>query len=290
MNSLDGRIEATEGGEAVAVRCLVKRDKEIDLDVYTFDFTDRSSVTINVLSDLHIGNPLSDERRIERYIQYVRESGNFLLLNGDLIECVTRTSKGDIYHLSITSPDAQVDRVVELLAPVKDQILCITSGNHDLRSEGHDYSREIAYRLGVPHSPISALCIFRVGRKPKNGKPYVYTVYQTHGYGGGTSPGGQANAMDRFGRSIIANVVLIAHMHNAMISSTTYLFPDLYNKGMTKVKQITVVTPSFMRYGGYAMRRGYRPPAQNMVEIILYGENRFNRWEDKGTVEVKTIV
>lgn len=256
------------------------------------DFHDRQMVVINVLSDLHFGHPLVQEERLKRCIQYVQERGHFLLLNGDLIECVTRTSKGDIYHLQVTSPDAQVDRIVELLMPVRDRILGITTGNHEVRSDGHDYAREIAYRLGVEayHSPISILHIIRVGRKPHNGKPYVYTIHQTHGRGSSTSVGGKATAMDRYGRCILADVVVLSHMHEAMITTSAYFLPDLYNKSLLEKRQVVVLSPSFLEYGSYALQKGYRPQPQSMVELIFYGQEVPFHGKGRGGIEVRTCL
>ena len=261
-----------------------------DIKVLSYDFLEQEKVVVNILSDLHIGNPLTDEEKIVRYLKYVADHDNYLILNGDLIECVTRTSKGDIYQLRPASPDDQVDRVVDMLEPIRDRILGITSGNHELRSDGHDYSREIANRLGVPHSPLAILYILRVGRKPHNGKPFVYSVYQTHGSGTGTSPGSQAGAMDRYGRSVVADVVIVSHMHNSMVTATNYLIPDLYNKGLMEKRQVVILSPSFMRFGGYAARKGYRPPVMSMQEVVFYGCETVSSKKGGGGVEVRTCL
>lgn len=267
-----------------------KKTLDTSIEILRWDFPDKELLTINVLSDIHIGSPLCDEKMLQRVIGYIKETGNLVLINGDIVECVTRTSKGDIYQLKYTSPDQQVDVALEYLKPIKDQILGVVSGNHDKRSDGHDYGKEIAYILGVPFNPVSILHVVRVGSKSYNKKPFVYTLYQTHGYGGGRTAGAKSNMMERFGRTILADVVVVSHLHTSQVITTSYHLPDLRNLNVIEKSQFIVLTPSFLNYGGYARKHGYPPPAQCMNEITFYGtESPYGpKRQYRGRIEIKT--
>jgi len=237
------------------------------------DFLELDEVKITLLSDLHIGHPHCDEGLIIKTVERVaRDDGHFLILNGDLIECVTRTSPGDIYHLRYSSPDEQVEVLVDILGPVKDRILGIVSGNHELRSDGHDYGREVARTLDIAHmhSRDAILHEVRVGKR-RNLKPWVYTVFQTHGRGGATTPGGKTNALCRYGTIIPADVVLVGHLHSAKVETDMAIEFDPQNLTTHERRRYLVMLSSALGYGEYALRRGIKPSGFHVVELTLSG-------------------
>lgn len=262
-------------------------DIGFDLKFKCHDFLDQEQIKLVGLGDFHIGNKQTNEEFIECTISYIAKSPNmYVVLNGDIIECVTRQSKGDIYSLKYTSPDEQFDRALELLTPIKDRILFITSGNHDggNRSEGHDYNKQLAlvFNLTDCYHPIAGYLEIRVGKKPRNKKPFVYTVYVTHGQGGGTTSGGKANAINRFSDVVASDIVLLSHMHGVHYQERIIATPDLHNQKIITRKQRGILCSSFMNYGGYGMKGGYPPSPVGLSIITFCGMG-------KGGIEVTHI-
>jgi len=262
-------------------------DVEFDLKFKCHDFLDRDKVHLVGLGDLHIGSKQTNEKLIEDAIHYIANSPDtYVTLNGDLIECVTRQSKGDIYSLHYTSPDDQFDRALELLTPIKDRILFITKGNHDggSRSEGHDYNKQLALVFNCIdcYHPIAGYLEIRVGKKPHNKKPFVYLVYVTHGHGGGSTPGGKANALNRFGNVVASDIVLISHMHGVQYQERLIATPDLQNRKILTRKQRCILCSAFMNYGGYGMSGGFNPSPIGLTVITFYGSG-------KGGIEVSHV-
>lgn len=244
-----------------------------------FDALDKKNIHLFVIADTHLGLAGSREDYLQTAIDYINNTPNsYILINGDLIDGVNRTSKGDIFR-QLYSPDEQVDRVVKMLTPVKDKILAAISGNHEKRADGHDYMREIARRLSVNHHPIATLLELRVGQK-KNNKPYTYTIYATHGYGGGATKGAKANKLERYSNVIVSDVLIVSHYHESITANRIFAIPDLYNKRVITKKQKLVLTSAWCDYGDYGMTHGFPPSAIELPELVFYGE-------EKGGVEVR---
>ena len=123
---------------------------------------DLKQVELHTFADEHIGDANSDLARLKERIKYVAETPNaYCILNGDILDNASRSSIGDIETRELNIM-GQIQHGVELFAPIKDKILCVTNGNHEnraYRKEGIDISRLIAMQLGIgdAYSPTSAL-------------------------------------------------------------------------------------------------------------------------------------
>ena len=100
----------------------------------------------------------ADEAFIEEHIARIADDpdGRYVYL-GDGGECVTKASKGELYEQQL-SPDEQLDRVVELLEPIRGKGLFGVSGNHDRRISklsGLDWTKALCVQLGIPYMGIS---------------------------------------------------------------------------------------------------------------------------------------
>lgn len=210
-----------------------------------------------------------------------------LLLVGDLIECVTKSSKGDVYAQKIT-PQEQRDRVIEILSPVKDKILASVSGNHEMRiyrETGIDIAKDIADALGIPYRSEGALLkiSFGHGNSFHNDAPYTYWCYATHGFGGARTKSAKAVKAERLGTWIHADFYVMAHDHVVNVAPDVYLLPD--NRGtVNKEGQVTgkiiahkkllIKSNAYLKWGGYSEAGGFPPTDLDIVKIVLAGEGR----------------
>lgn len=231
------------------------------------------SADLLVIADLHIGDPLVQMTAVKSRIDYALQHDScYVILNGDLINNATKTSVSDIYA-EIHSPQQAIDKAVDLLRPLAQagKILCITDGNHERRTyknDGISPTRIIADRLGITDklAETSACLHLNVGKQP-------YTVYCTHGSGGGRMISGKMLKLDRLADVVDADIFVMSHVHQ----------PGAYRRGYFRVKngksilieKLFVLTAATLGYGGYADLAGMQPPAVTNPIITLSGARHF---------------
>jgi len=143
------------------------------------------------IGDLHLGDPHHDPEKLYRYLKFVRETDNaYIILNGDLANIATANSVSDTYSETCSVRD-QRKQLVKMFTPVRDRILGCTGGNHEhriYRETGEDFTEVIATLLDIPYFEDEMWLKVSLGRYSQHGKsqkPVVYSVYATHGFGGG---------------------------------------------------------------------------------------------------------
>lgn len=230
-----------------------------------------------VLGDMHIGDELCDLDLVKEAINYVKNTKYcYCILNGDLINNALKTSKSDIYKEQMTMEEEQ-DLLIDLLLPIKDKILVMATGNHEYRTSltaGINPLKAVAYALGikdklVEHSYVLTLEFGTAhGMKRLNNK---YIVYGIHGgSGGGRRAGATANALQDMAM-IIPNADLYIHSHtHTTINYTDLVFLYDYNTKRLKEHQRTYYNANaFLKYGGYAEQKGYKPANRQPSVIIV---------------------
>ncbi len=235
-------------------------------------------------SDPHYGNPLFSKDHFLAHRDFIKDTPNACtVLNGDLCESSIRTSKGDIYK-QVGSPQDQRDWIIEQLLPIKDKILGITDGNHEYRiykEAGIDISKDIATALGVPYRPEGMLLKISFGNNNNRteGKPYVYYLYFTHGYGGARTKAAKAVKVERLANWIDADAYVMSHDHVVNVAPDVYLRPDNRTRFDEKTgftigkisanRKMLVKSGAFMKWGGYSERFGF-PPVDLEVPLIKF--------------------
>lgn len=157
-------------------------------------------IEIHPMADLHIGDAMADFKLIMERIEHIKNTPNaYCVLGGDLMDTAIASSVGDTYGANLKPMD-QLSQCVKIFAPIKDKILAVLPGNHEnrvYRSDGLDVTELMCAQLGIPekYSNTTALLFVRFGaEKHKNhGRPHYYTIYVTHGAGGGRKEGGKVN-------------------------------------------------------------------------------------------------
>lgn len=246
-------------------------------------------VKIIPLSDTHIGSPHCKYGEIQRRVKLAQDNPDvYLILNGDLINNSVRDSVGDTYTEELT-PEQQIDKCIELLSPVKDKILSITTGNHERRTyrkHGIDPTAFIARGLDLldRYDPVGCLLYLKFGSRKyskdttsdtpnKNiGDKILYTIYHTHGDGnGGKTLGGKVNGVERRTNIVDADIIMCGHTHQSFI---TYESRFRINRSTCKSYQhhtMLVNTDATIGYEGYAETVGMKPSAIKVPIIVLSG-------------------
>ncbi len=230
-------------------------------------------------SDIHYGNPSCSVKHLKQHVEYIASDPEmYTFLNGDLIEFVTRHSKGEI-HKQVGTPGEQRDFIIETFMPIKDKILGMTTGNHESRIDDVDVSGDIAKALGVPYRPEGMLLkiSFGSGNHRTEGKPYVYWGYFTHGFGGARTKAAKAVKVERTANMIHADFYVMSHDHVVNVAPDIYLIPDPRTHEDKKTgfrvgklqahKKMLIKSNAFLKWGGYAEFGGY-PPSDLTAPLI----------------------
>lgn len=242
---------------------------------------DIKNAEIHLFADLHIGDKFCDLDGIKSRIEAVKNNKNaFCILNGDIINNATKTSVSDCYAEDL-SPMEQIERFVELFEPIKDKILAITSGNHENRTynkEGIDITHVCAKQLGIAdrYSKTGAIIFLRLGENTKHehSRPLRYTIYCTHGSGGGRKEGAKAIRLADLANVIDADIYIHSHTHLPMVMKQAYYRTDVCNSSYQLVDKLFVNTSASLHYGGYGEGNGFKPSSKDCPVIYLSGTRK----------------
>jgi hypothetical protein len=242
-------------------------------------------IIIIPLSDGHYGNPMHFSPVLCRAIDLIASKPNYrTVINGDMAECVIKTSKGDI-SAQTAIVQKQYEYIRDLFMPIKDRILGITQGNHEFRimdAAQIDLCDMWAKDWGCPYGREEILLKISFGRgcvRMAN-QPYVFFLHATHGYGGARTKGAKNVKVERQSHQVHADVYLQSHDHDASVQAGVYLLP--HNKthidkrgfkvgGVHAVEKKLVKTGAFLKRGGYAARGGFDPVSLGLTYIKLQG-------------------
>jgi predicted phosphodiesterase len=235
-------------------------------------------IEIHPLSDLHIGDRHCDYKSILERIEYIKKTPNaYCILDGDLMDMAISSSVGDTYGASI-QPMEQLKHCVRLFEPIKDKILAVLPGNHEHRiykADGLDITELMCSQLGIHDrfSSTTALVFVRFG-KTDRGRPQLYTIYVTHGTGGGRKEGGKVNRLADLAAIVDADVYVMGHTHLPVVMKESYFRVSGSNSSVALVDKLFVNTAASLDYGGYGDAQGYKPASKKSPVIHLCGTKR----------------
>lgn len=244
---------------------------------------DYKSIELLALADYHYADPNSDHDAIRKDIDYVNSHENaYCVLGGDLMDCALKSSLGDAY--TNLSPMQELSACMEMFAPLaeKGKILGAVGGNHEARhyrTNGIDMTRLLMRQTRVEHlySPDTALIFLRVGRDRKsNGhhRPILYTIYLTHGSGGGRKEGGKIQRLADYAQIVDADIYICNHTHLPASFKTGFARPSAANSSITYCTKLFVNGSAKLQYGGYGDTGGFKPPCIETPRILLSGETK----------------
>lgn len=242
---------------------------------------DYKQIELLVLADYHYADPRSDHQAIRRDIDCVNSHENaYCVLAGDLLDCALKSSLGDAY--TNLSPMEELSVMTELLSPIANKVLAIVGGNHEARhyrTNGIDMTRLIARQLGIEdkYSPDTALVFLRVGRDPNPAhrhRPIIYTIYLTHGSGGGRKEGGKIQRLADYSTIVDADLYLCGHTHLPASFKTSFVRPNGGSSSIAYCTKLFVNCGAKLNFGGYADIGGFKPPCLDTPKVLLSGTRK----------------
>lgn len=238
-------------------------------------------IEIHPMSDLHIGDMNCDYKLIMQRIEHIKNTPNaYCILDGDLMDTAIQSSIGDTYGASL-QPMEQLKHCVKLFEPIKDKILAVLPGNHEHRiykTDGIDITELMCSQLGIhdKYSPTTALLFVRFGKQSssRHNRPQLYTIYVTHGSGGGRKEGGKVNRLADLASIVDADVYITGHTHLPLVFKESYYRTSGQNSSVALVDKLFINTASMLDYGGYGDRQGFKPASKKSPILHLNGTYR----------------
>lgn len=241
---------------------------------------------IYILSDLHIGDPYADMETVQARIRRIADDPRGLcVLNGDLLNTAVRNSVSDVYA-EVIPPMEQIKTAVTLLAPIRKRIIAADTGNHENRiykNDGIDMMRLVCRELGAEdrYAPEGVLCFLRFGEKSakersggRKKQPQIYTVYATHGTGGGRKEGAKAIRLADMASIVDADCYIHSHSHMPMILKQKFYRVDIQNQCAAPVDKLFVNDAAATDYGGYGQASEFKPVSKHSPVIHLSGTSK----------------
>lgn len=233
------------------------------------------------MSDLHIGDANCDYKSILARIEHIKNTPNaYCILDGDLMDTAIASSIGDTYGAAL-QPMEQLNHCVKLFEPIKDKILAVLPGNHEHRvykSDGLDITELMCSQLKIheKYSPTTALLFVRFGKRAKNqhGRPQLYTIYVTHGSGGGRKEGGKINRLADLASIVDADIYIHGHTHLPVVFKNSFYRTSGANSSVALVDKLFINTAASLNYGGYGDAQGFKPASKETPTIYLNGTKR----------------
>ena len=243
---------------------------------------DLTEVEIIPVADYHWADPNSDHARILEDIKYIAEHDNvYCVLNGDLMDCAIASSIGDTYSATLTPMD-ELRVCVEMFKPIAHKILCVVPGNHEMRhyrTNGVDMTLLMCQQLGIEdrYSPTTALLFIRFGENRDVGnhkRPVAYTMYVSHGNGGGRKEGGKIQRLVDLSTIVDADIYVCGHVHLPAMLKDGFARPSMANSSISYGTRLYVNTSAKLNYGGYGDAMAFKPPCLDTPIIHLNGTRK----------------
>ena len=225
-------------------------------------------------ADLHLGAQTHDPARAARHRKYILEEPDRLTWDvGDALENATKHSIGLGVFEQTLRPREQREAGREYYRPLADsgQLLGVLDSNHGQRGKDVDANAQeiLAEMLDVPFLGARVVFVFHVGR-------FSYSVYSTHGKGGGTATAGRIKVLERLrNQNQGLDAYIVGHFHSNIIVPFTCQRYEPRKFKLVPHIQYGAIAAGFLDYeGSYAEAEGYDYPIPGQVSIRMYKDER----------------
>lgn len=238
------------------------------------------------LGDVHYGSKEHNAKLFDEMIEKIKKQDNlYCILLGDLIECVTKDSVGDLYS-QIGTPQTQAHYMIEKLKPIKDKILAMTGGNHEnrvARTSGFDINYYIAWGLGIEERYIKDSFVLFVRFGKNRGRKlfkHVFSFFVCHGFGGGTAKSSKIKKLVDLKQMVTGcDAYLMGHIHDYICTYEETFIVNPNKKSVSSKTSCFMSQGAFLDFGGYGYEKGYKPLAKRYGTITLGYECKHDKDE-----------
>ena len=257
-----------------------------DLVPINFNLPADRNIKIYPIGDLHYGSIQFDKSAWTKFVEkIINEPNTYLLIVGDMVDNGLKTSVTSTYEQTVRPAD-QKRWVAEQLKPFKGRIIAGVQGNHEHRStkdSDDDPLYDVFCILGIDdryRENAAFISLKFDGANPDRMKKNsrlrpTYSLCLIHGAGGGTYIGSSAIKNEKFLNVCDGvDILVTGHSHKPMNMSTAKIVFDAQNSKITQKTAYSVVCGSWLKYGGYALKKMLPPAALTNSHIILTAEGK----------------
>lgn len=256
--------------------------------------------------DTHLGARTCNEKLLRQHVAAIAKNPNARWIGGgDYIEAIPR--KGDSryneealatwLHGQNDVCELQLERVVDIFAPIADKCLGLIKGNHeDAVEKWHDravyrsLAKQMARAAGKEPEELMMgvqgfvnLSFVRETSTGTQSSTWSFDIYLHHGYGGGRLPGGHALTLGRVLSDYVCDLAFLGHRHTNMVlpkivveSSETPPYHRQHCKYACFVPSYmeAYITDSKLPVDTYAENFGLPPQPVGTFPVVLHPDKR----------------
>lgn len=241
---------------------------------------DLDEIKIFPLADVHVGAKEFNEKQLDKWINHVLEApNNYVVINGDLIDNITRHCIAPYFNTQLT-PLESIEFITKKLQPIKDRILVVIDGNHELRSfkeVGISPLKYMCSELGISDRYVNNSFLMFIGFGKNNGRETrktVYSIFVQHGSSSGRTMGGKLNQFRRLQLLVDADIYISGHTHQPSVFKKRFVRVNYRDKKVIIVTKLFVNNNAFLNLGGYGLLQGYDGSSLDYPVITLQGRIR----------------
>lgn len=219
------------------------------------------------LGDIHLGHKNCDLDLLQSTIDFIKKTPKAIVLGmGDYCDAISpkdaRFSANEI-DPEYPTPDVQYKAIENLFRPIKNKIIGLLDGNHDLKhwkEHAHNYVDMLAYNLGVPYLSIDAYIRLKFIRLMNSAEEHnTFNIYAHHGCTASRTKGAKINKIEDLAKIFPGlDLYLMGHVHERGESPPrTFLY---VNRALNIIHR----EQHFVFTGGYL--RGYIDGSSSYIE------------------------
>ena len=222
------------------------------------------TIRVWAVADVHIGAKECDLDGFQKFIEtkVLGDPDGYVVLCGDLLNNGIKDSLTSVYEETMP-PSAQVDKCVEILAPVAHKILGCVGGNHEHRTKKAvdvDIMHQVMTRIGVPDLYRPNMAFVRVNLVQGRVKDH-YALLLVHG-----KTAGKQKMLSYAIEGVDA--IVGAHLHQGSIQKNARIVLSRHNT-VRILPIVNMTATSWLQYGGYAARSLLLPGATSDPQCLV---------------------
>jgi hypothetical protein len=204
-------------------------------------FNDGVSYKLYTLADVHAGNANACLDKVADKVKEVADDPLGLLsINGDMGDYITYTDRrfdpATVDEQLITSladlqrlPAIYTEYLTELLLPVRNKIICVTTGKHDSDIEQKFQDNplwQMCKNLGITDKWGDWACMTTLRFRDGNRHADSFDIFQSHGWQASRKGGALTNNLDDMMGWIQCDILLQAHSHQLLVKHKVVLYVE----------------------------------------------------------------
>ena len=231
---------------------------------------EKQDIQLIPLGDIHLGDKSCNYPKVKKMIDWISTQANArVILMGDLINGATKDSVGNAVYDEDFHGQDQLERMLELLYPIRNKIYGALHGNHEdriMQRTGYNVTKLLSKSLGCKYYGYGQFIKIKI-------KKQSYGVYATHGSTGSKLPWTKIRGCLELAKHITADIYLYGHVHDLQVH-TQEVEMIQYNQLITD-KRYFVLTGGYLNYhDSYAEMKNMIPSKQGSPVLQLSSKEK----------------